>query len=285
MDAGAAAVGKVTLVGAGPGDPDLLTLRAARLLAEADVLVYDNLVSDGVLALARLGAERIFAGKRRNEHTLRQDQINALLVRLAREGRKVVRLKGGDPFMFGRGGEEMQRLAAEGVPFEVVPGVSSIVAGSHLSGGTITTSGTIGLGTVTSAGTYTSLNATIDAYGRVTAAANGVAGTVTAVVAGTGLGVGAGPGGTITTTGTLNLANTAVTAASYSSANITVDASATASAAAAPVAAAAGASLPFNQARSIGTSPDGRNTHRAFPALRMLGMMNLIAIRQGHGAN
>lgn len=117
--------GCVYLVGAGPGDPELLTLKAVRLLERADVVVYDNLVSSGVLDLAAPEARRIFAGKRRNEHTLRQEQINALLVQLAREGKQVVRLKGGDPFVFGRGGEEMQELAAHGVHFEVIPGVTA----------------------------------------------------------------------------------------------------------------------------------------------------------------
>jgi uroporphyrin-III C-methyltransferase/precorrin-2 dehydrogenase/sirohydrochlorin ferrochelatase len=98
------------------------------LLGDADVIVHDRLVTDEVLSLARRDAERIFAGKSRANHCLRQDEINALLIRLAQEGRKVVRLKGGDPFIFGRGGEEAEALAAAGVPFEVVPGVTAALA-------------------------------------------------------------------------------------------------------------------------------------------------------------
>jgi uroporphyrin-III C-methyltransferase/precorrin-2 dehydrogenase/sirohydrochlorin ferrochelatase len=112
----------------------LLTLRAVRLLERADVVVYDNLVSAAVLDFVPKAAERIYAGKRRNEHTMRQEQINALLVKLAQEGLQVVRLKGGDPFIFGRGGEELQTLAAHGVAFEVIPGVTAASGVSSYAG-------------------------------------------------------------------------------------------------------------------------------------------------------
>ena len=127
-------VGKVYLVGAGPGHPDLLTVKAVKLLREADVVLYDRLIQEDVLALGNPAAERIYMGKSVGGHISRQQEIHELLVRKAREGKMVVRLKGGDPFLFGRGAEEAEYLIDHGVPFDVIPGVCSALS-APLSGG------------------------------------------------------------------------------------------------------------------------------------------------------
>ncbi len=129
-----AAPAHVTLMGAGPGDPELLTIKALRALESAELLLYDHLVSDAILALAPASAERRYVGKEASRHTLPQHEIGKLMIQLAREGRRVLRIKGGDGYIFGRGGEEAQALAAASVPFSVIPGITAAQGAAAAAG-------------------------------------------------------------------------------------------------------------------------------------------------------
>jgi uroporphyrin-III C-methyltransferase len=149
-------IGKVVLVGAGPGDPDLITMKGARALADADVVVYDRLAAPELLALASPAAERIYVGKQPGVHAMKQDAISEIIVANARLGRTVVRLKGGDPFVFGRGGEELLACAKAGVTCEVVPGVTSATAAASAAGIPVTHRGiarSLAIVTASTAGT------------------------------------------------------------------------------------------------------------------------------------
>jgi len=126
--------GEVWLVGAGPGDPELLTRRAYRLMQEAEVILYDNLISDEMLALIPQGTERIYVGKQRNKHSMPQRELSMLIADLAAQGKRVLRLKGGDPFIFGRGGEELELLGERGIPFSVTPGVTAALGAAAAVG-------------------------------------------------------------------------------------------------------------------------------------------------------
>jgi uroporphyrin-III C-methyltransferase/precorrin-2 dehydrogenase/sirohydrochlorin ferrochelatase len=163
----------VALVGAGPGDPELLTLRAARLLAAADVVLYDHLVGDGILDLCAEGAERIDVGKIPGGRTVAQEATNALLLEHARRGRRVVRLKGGDPFVFGRGGEEVEYLARAGIACEVVPGISSALAAPAAAGIPVTHRGVATHFSVVTASGAASDDAALEARWAALAGAGG----------------------------------------------------------------------------------------------------------------
>ncbi len=125
--------GKVILVGAGPGDPELITVKGLKAIKEADVIVYDSLISKDLLNYAKEGAELIYVGKRKGQHSFKQEEINKILVEKAKEGKIVVRLKGGDPFIFGRGGEEILELKKHNIPYEVIPGITSAIAVPELA--------------------------------------------------------------------------------------------------------------------------------------------------------